>query len=105
MINPSQVPNWIVIIYERQQRFNDQVANQMASDLVRACEAVGAASNRASWTLFNAVFIGIHMNARPSLIKWESGQGVIANVYCFASALFERCLTVPTATSKCWFGM
>ena len=48
MINPSQVPNWIVIIYERQQRFNDQVANQMASDLVRACEAVGAASNRAS---------------------------------------------------------
>jgi hypothetical protein len=48
MINPSQVPNWIVVIYERQQRFNDQVANQMAGDLVRACEAVGAASNRVS---------------------------------------------------------
>jgi hypothetical protein len=45
MINPSQVPNWIVIVYERQQRFNDQVANQLATDLVRACEAVGAASN------------------------------------------------------------
>jgi hypothetical protein len=44
MFNPSKVPNWIVIIYERQQRFNDQVANQMASDLVKACEAVGAAT-------------------------------------------------------------
>lgn len=44
MINPSQVPNWIVVIYERQQRFSDQVANQMAADLVRACEAVGTAS-------------------------------------------------------------
>jgi len=31
----------MVIVYERQQRFNEQVANQMASDLVRGCEAVG----------------------------------------------------------------
>ncbi len=31
----------MIIIYERQQRFNNQVAEQMASDLVRACEAVG----------------------------------------------------------------
>ena len=99
MINPSQVPNWIVVIYERQQRFSDQVANQMAADLVKACEAVGAASNWASWTSFNAVFIGIHMNARPSLIKWESGQGIIAQVCCLIPGFFERCLTVPTATS------
>ena len=48
MFNPSQVPNWIVVVYERQQRFNEQVANQMATDLVRACEVVGTASNRAS---------------------------------------------------------
>jgi len=83
MINPSQVPNWIVVIYERQQRFNDQVANQMATDLVKACEAVGATSNRASWTPFNVLFIGININSRPSLIKWESGQGIIAQVCCF----------------------
>jgi eukaryotic translation initiation factor 2C len=99
MINPSQIPNWIVVIYERQQRFNDQAANQMAADLVKGCESVGAASNRASWTLFNAIFIGIHMNPRPSLIKWESGQGIIAQVCCLVSGFFERCLTVPTATS------
>jgi len=42
MLQASKVPNWMVIIYERQQRFNEQVANQLASDLVRACEVVGA---------------------------------------------------------------
>lgn len=88
MINPSQVPNWIVVVYERQQRFGDQVANQMASDLVRACEVVGAASNQALWTSFNAIFIGIQINARPSLIKWESGQGIIAQVCCLIPGFF-----------------
>ena len=32
---------WIVVIYEREQNFNDQVANEMASNLVMGCEAVG----------------------------------------------------------------
>ena len=41
MFIPTSVAHWMVVIYERQERFNDQVANQMASDLVRACEAVG----------------------------------------------------------------
>lgn len=81
MFNPCQVvSNWIVVIYERQQRFSEQVANQMATDLVRACEIVGTSSNLASWTSFNTLFIGINMNPRPSHIKWESGQGVIAQV-------------------------
>ena len=31
----------MVIIYERQLRFNDRVASQMVYDLVRGCEAVG----------------------------------------------------------------
>ncbi|KAI9467034.1 argonaute-like protein [Lactarius psammicola] len=60
MFSPSSVPTWMIIIYERQQRFNDQVANQMASDLVKGCEAVG-----------------ISINPQPALIKWESGQGNI----------------------------
>jgi hypothetical protein len=42
MFTASRVPNWMVIIYERQPRFNEQTANQMAADLVRGCEAVGA---------------------------------------------------------------
>jgi hypothetical protein len=41
MFSPSKVAHWMIIIYERQQRFNDQVANQMAHDLVKGCEAVG----------------------------------------------------------------
>ena len=44
MFTPSDVPHWMVIIYERPQRFNEQVANQLAGDLVRGCEAVGAAT-------------------------------------------------------------
>jgi hypothetical protein len=44
MFSPSDVPHWMVIIYERPQRFNEQVANQLADDLVRGCEAVGAAT-------------------------------------------------------------
>jgi hypothetical protein len=42
MLQASQVPNWMVIVYEHQQRFNKQTANQVATDLVKACEAVGA---------------------------------------------------------------
>ncbi|KAH9045384.1 argonaute-like protein [Lactarius pseudohatsudake] len=61
MFTPSNVANWMIIIYERHQLFGDQVANQVASDLVRACEAVG-----------------ISINPQPALIKWESGQGNIS---------------------------
>ena len=41
MFQGSQVPNWMVIIYEREQHFNEQAANQMVKDLVKACEVVG----------------------------------------------------------------
>jgi hypothetical protein len=44
MFTPSEVPHWMVIIYERPQRFTEEVANQLAGDLVRGCEAVGAAT-------------------------------------------------------------
>jgi len=42
MLQASKVPNWMVIIYEKQQRFNEQTVNQMVNDLVKACEVVGA---------------------------------------------------------------
>jgi hypothetical protein len=41
MLQASRVPSWMVIVYERQQRFNEQTVNQMAAGLVSACEAVG----------------------------------------------------------------
>jgi eukaryotic translation initiation factor 2C len=73
MFNPSEVPNWILIIYERLQRFTEQVANQLATDLVNGCEAVG-----------------IHINARPALIKWESGQGIISQQLRSAGSECQR---------------
>jgi len=41
MLQPSQIPTWMVIIYEQQQLFNEQAATQVANDLVRACDVVG----------------------------------------------------------------
>ncbi|KAF8266851.1 hypothetical protein EI94DRAFT_124794 [Lactarius quietus] len=35
MFSPSSIAHWIIIIYERQRSFNEQVASQMASDLVK----------------------------------------------------------------------
>jgi len=49
-----------VIIYERQQRFNQQTAQQMVDDLVKACGVVG-----------------IRIRPQPGVMKWESGQGNI----------------------------
>ncbi|KAH9006798.1 ribonuclease H-like domain-containing protein [Lactarius hatsudake] len=73
MFTPSNVAHWMIIIYERKQRFNEQVANQMASDLVTACEAVG-----------------IPMNPQPALIKWELGQGNIGQQLRAASDECQR---------------
>lgn len=106
MFTPSEVPNWMIIIYERPQRFSEQVANQLATDLVTGCEAVGAVTQiGAPWSPFNAIFIGIHINARPALIKWESGQGIISQVCHFVAGFFKDGLIVTVATSFGRFGM
>ena len=82
MFSPSKVAHWMIIIYERQQRFNDQVANQMAHDLVKGCEAVGtvARDELAICLPHLDLIIGITINPQPALIKWESGQGNIGQV-------------------------
>jgi eukaryotic translation initiation factor 2C len=36
-----EVPNWVVLIYERQQRFRPEVARRMIRDLANACESFG----------------------------------------------------------------
>ncbi|KAI9448013.1 argonaute-like protein [Lactarius indigo] len=80
MFTPSSVAHWMVIIYERQLRFNEQVANKMASDLVGACDAVG-----------------ISIKPRPALIKWESGQGNIGQQLRAAGSECQRRTTsLPT---------
>jgi hypothetical protein len=41
MFEAAAVPNWIVLVYERYQRFNRQVADRMITGFVRSCQAVG----------------------------------------------------------------
>ncbi|KAH9992241.1 argonaute-like protein [Russula compacta] len=62
MFRPAEIPNWIVLIYENEQRFGQQAASQVITDLVRACEAVG-----------------ITTNPLPAVVKWESGQGNVGH--------------------------
>ncbi|KAI0255719.1 Piwi domain-containing protein [Lactifluus subvellereus] len=73
MFSPSTVANWMVIIYEGQGRFNVGAANQMVTDLVERCEAVG-----------------MSINPRPALIRWESGQGDICEQLRVASGECQR---------------
>jgi hypothetical protein len=48
MFKPAEVPNWVVLIYERRQRFREEVARRMVTELVKACEAVGKAIQTSS---------------------------------------------------------
>jgi hypothetical protein len=41
MFKPAEVPNWVVLIYERQPRFRPEIARQMITDLVKTCEEFG----------------------------------------------------------------
>lgn len=54
MYEPAEIPHWVVLIYERRNRFRDDVARRMITDLVRACEAVGRAVKPSSTTTSHA---------------------------------------------------
>jgi len=43
MFKSAQVPNWVVLVYERQHRFRQEAVRQVVTELVKACEAVGKA--------------------------------------------------------------
>lgn len=48
MFKSVEVPNWVVLIYERQHRFRQETARQMVTELVKACQAVGKATQLSS---------------------------------------------------------
>ncbi|KAI0313364.1 argonaute-like protein [Amylostereum chailletii] len=60
MLQPSTIGKWIVVIYERQQRFDQDDAEDMINGFVTAAQAVG-----------------MGVAERPAVIKWEQGQGNI----------------------------
>lgn len=94
MFTPCSVAHWMMIIYERQQRFNDRTANQVADDLVKGCEVVGTVTQNelAICASSSSRITGISINAQPALIKWESGQGNIGQVCCLVVSLSLQAL-------------
>ncbi|KAI0267569.1 Piwi domain-containing protein [Russula aff. rugulosa BPL654] len=61
MSEPVEIPNWLLVIYEGTRRFNQRSVGQMIRSFVEACVAVG-----------------IKINPEPALVRWEQGQGNIA---------------------------
>ncbi|KAG6333722.1 hypothetical protein ID866_5365 [Astraeus odoratus] len=57
----ASIERWIVVVYERQQRFNQQAAQDMIDGLVRSCRDVG-----------------MRVNDTSPLVTWQNGQGRIA---------------------------
>lgn len=39
--SPAIIDRWVVVVYERQQRFNQQSADEMTSGLLTSCRDVG----------------------------------------------------------------
>ncbi|KAF5387029.1 hypothetical protein D9615_002113 [Tricholomella constricta] len=59
--DPKVIERWVVVIYEGERRFSQQVAKDMIKGLVDGCKSVGM----------------IVRDENP-LVKWENGQGRIA---------------------------
>ncbi|KAM6501034.1 hypothetical protein JOM56_004048 [Amanita muscaria] len=57
---PMTIKNWVIIIYER--RFRDDQAQKLVKDFIDACGTVG-----------------MIVEDRAPIIKWEQGQGNISN--------------------------
>ena len=88
MYNPAEVPQWVVLIYERRNRFRDDVARKTIADLVKACEAVGTVVKASSTTIsYTESLVGITINQEPALVRWESGQADISRVRHLATYL------------------
>ena len=86
MFEPVDIANWLLVIYESTRRFNQRSVGQMIKCFVEGCEAVGK-TLRASSTGRNHTkdLIGIKINPKPALVRWESGQGIIAHVSLLAA--------------------
>ncbi|KAJ8580661.1 argonaute-like protein [Rhizopogon salebrosus TDB-379] len=59
---PAAIERWIVVIYERQQRFNQQSAQDMIDGLLRSFKDVG-----------------IRVADDKPMVTWQNGQGRIAD--------------------------
>ncbi|KAN0097521.1 Piwi domain containing protein [Tylopilus felleus] len=77
---PATIERWMVVIYERQQRFNQQAAQDMIDGLLRSCRDVG-----------------MKVNDTSPLITWQNGQGRIAEqLRAAGNECFQKTKQRPT---------
>lgn len=77
---PASIERWIVVIYERQQRFTQQSAQDMIDGLVQCSRDVG-----------------IRINDTNPMVTWQNGQGRIADqLRQVGNECFQRTQQRPT---------
>ncbi|KAI6034268.1 argonaute-like protein [Pisolithus microcarpus] len=77
---PASIERWIVVIYERQQRFTQQSAQDMIDGLVQCSRDVG-----------------IRVNDTNPMVTWQNGQGRIADqLRQVGNECFQRTQQRPT---------
>ncbi|THH15391.1 hypothetical protein EW146_g5073 [Bondarzewia mesenterica] len=59
-ISCAPIQEWVVVIFERNQRFNEQAVDMMVRGVMDACTAVGIALTKG-----------------PAVVRWSNGQGRI----------------------------
>jgi hypothetical protein len=80
-IKPAVIERWAVVVYERQQRFAQQQADEMIKGLIASCEQVGMSMcRRMQVTFILRNPLGIVVKDQNPLVKWENGQGNISDV-------------------------
>jgi hypothetical protein len=96
MFESAEIPNWLVIIYERYQRLNRPTVDQMVGDFVRGCNAVGKTLQA---SLAAARLKSIRHQNQPQAGAREMGIGPTEHWSCESSHLLpRRWLTFVTAT-------
>ncbi|KIK94706.1 hypothetical protein PAXRUDRAFT_827744 [Paxillus rubicundulus Ve08.2h10] len=77
---PAAIERWAVVIYERQQRFNQQAAQDMIKGLVHGCNEVG-----------------MKVSDTAPLVTWQNGQGRInEQLRAAGNEVFQKTKQPPT---------
>jgi len=109
---PATIERWVVVIYERSQRFGQAQAQEMITGLVTSCEQVGMFIESdvvTPSTLFMRSSTGITVRDRDPIVSWENGQGNISDVrslfYCLGVRMQFMVLFVNLAIACSGSGM
>jgi hypothetical protein len=98
MFNPADIPNWMVLIYERHQRFRPEAATKMIRGLVDACEAVGELSKQ--FRLPPAVLNPRRDHDQSPAGAREMGIGSRQHHPCTPFCLFHRPWLTPISSNS-----